>query len=290
MKLEKKNPFSNSALVTGASTGLGYSITEMLVRNGWMVYAGVRSDHDAQKILANFSPNTVPVRLDVTRPDQIRLAQEIVENERGKNGLQGLINNAGIAVTGPMEFLSLEDIRLQLEVNFLGQVAVTQAFLPQIRLGNGRIINMSSISGRVAMPFFGPYAASKFAFEAFSDSLRIELKPWNIHVALIEPGAINTPIWEKSLEKTYERLEKLPQTAFNFYGKYIEEILDKASRTGAHGAPPENVSTAVLHALVSPSPKTRYLIGKRIYWAALFVKFAPDFLRDWVIARMTGIS
>lgn len=284
------SPAPPTALVTGASSGIGFAIVQDLASRGWQVFGSVRSQADAERISVQHPDNIFPVRMDVTNTEQIEQAMNLINEKTGPHGLQGLINNAGLAVNGPIEFLELVDVRLQMEVNFLGQIAVTQAALPLIRTGRGRIVNMSSISGRIAMPFFAPYAASKFALEAFSDSLRLELSPWGVHVALIEPGAIDTPIWEKSLQAADRRIENLPPKAHKYYGLDIHRMRAKTNQTGQSGVSPQQVVDAVTHALTSSRPKTRYYVGRGVAAAAFFAKHAPDWLRDWVVARTTGFD
>ena len=190
---------AKTVLVTGASTGIGEATALRLKGAGWDVLAGARKDADLERLRA---AGVTPVRLDVTDPQTIAAARA----ELGDRALGGLVNNAGVAVSAPIEFVPLDDLRHQLEVNLIGQVAVVQAFLPALREGRGRVVNVSSIGGRIALPMVGPYAASKFGLEAVSDSLRREVRPWGIHVALIEPGAVTTPIWDKGRE-TADRLE-----------------------------------------------------------------------------------
>jgi NAD(P)-dependent dehydrogenase (short-subunit alcohol dehydrogenase family) len=283
-------PTPSAALVTGASTGIGQDITRFLADRGWTVFAGVRKTEDAHRLKSLQSDRIIPVFLDVTQPEQIKTAVSQIQQSQSGSGLNGLVNNAGIAVSGPLEFLSMQDLRYQYEVNFLGQIAVTQAMLPLLRQRRGRIVNMSSISGRVAMPFLGPYASSKFALEAFSDSLRLELRPWKMPVILIEPGAVETPIWEKSIDAAVERVKRLPNTAHQLYKADIHRMLDKIAATGSHGIPVEQVSAAVFHALTARRPKVRYYLGRGTRAAALFARLAPDRFRDWVIARLTGFN
>ncbi|MFN2195749.1 MAG: SDR family oxidoreductase [Anaerolineales bacterium] len=284
------SPTTPFALVTGASSGIGEAIVRDLVKHGWNVFGSVRSTADASRLADIYPERVFPVMLDVTKQSDIRRAFEQIEAVTRGQGLQGLVNNAGTAVVGPIEFLASEDLRRQFEVNFLGQIAVTQAAMPFIRTGRGRVVNMSSISGRVAMPFFTPYAASKFALEAFSDSLRVELRPWGIHVALIEPGAVDTPIWEKSLQASEQRLDSLPEAAHTLYEEDINRMRANAVNSGRHGVNPQRVADAVYHALTASHPKTRYYVGRGVSLAAFFAKHAPDWLRDWVVAKMTGFD
>ena len=187
-----------AVVITGASTGIGAASAVELARRGFSVFAGVRKRCDGERLKAQ-SPHIVPLLLDVTDAGQIAAAAETVGRAVGDAGLAGLVNNAGIVVAGPLEILPLDQLRLQLEVNVVGQIAVTQAFLPLLRKARGRIVNMGSFNGRIASPYLAPYAASKHALEALSDAMRLELRAWGIRVSVIEPGATTTPIWDKSL-------------------------------------------------------------------------------------------
>ena len=182
---------AKSVVITGASTGIGAACALHLDQWGWRVFAGVRKQGDAEALRAQGSARLTPVSLDVTDTVSISTAASAVAGAVGAAGLAGLVNNAGIVVPGPIELLPLSDLRRQLEINVVGQVAVTQAFLPLIRAGRGRIVNMGSIAGRMATPFTGAYGASKFALEALTDALRLELQPWGISVSIIEPGAVD---------------------------------------------------------------------------------------------------
>ena len=178
-----------SVLVTGASRGIGESIAIHLGANGWDVFAGVRSDRDAHKISGE-SPRITPVTLDVTSPEHVAALDDSLPDH-----LDAVVNNAAVVVTGPMEAVAPEDLRRQLEVNVIGQVAVTQAVLPRLRRSHGRIVFVSSLNGRVSFPLLGAYCASKFALEAVADALRMELKPWDIRVVVVEPAQTETDMW-----------------------------------------------------------------------------------------------
>src|SRR5436190_20383212 len=188
-----------SVVITGASTGIGKTCALRLDRLGFQVFAGVRRTEDGETLKRQASQRLTPITIDVTDSGSIAAAASMVATAVGDAGLQGLVNNAGIAVACPLEFLPISLLSQQLEVNVTGQIDVTQVFLPLLRAGNGRIVNMGSISGRMAYPLLGPYCASKFALEALTASLRMELRPWHIPVSIIEPGAIATPIWSKAL-------------------------------------------------------------------------------------------
>src|ERR1700730_7250159 len=198
-----------AVVVTGASTGIGRATALHLDRLGFRVFAGVRREADAEELKKAATQRLSTLLIDVTDGDGVRAAAERVEQE-SPEGLAGLVNNAGIAVGGPLEFVPIDAVRYQFEVNVIGMVAVTQALLPSLRKGHGRIVNIGSVGGRTAAPFVGPYAASKHAVEAFTESLRQELRPWGIWVAVIEPGAIATPIWEKGKQGADQLVEILP--------------------------------------------------------------------------------
>jgi NAD(P)-dependent dehydrogenase (short-subunit alcohol dehydrogenase family) len=243
---------------------------------GWRVFAGVRTEADAISLRTGASERLMPLQLDVTEADSIAQARLTVERTLGEAGLSGLVNNAGIAYGGPVEFLELDRLRGAFEVNFFGLIAVTQAFLPALRAGRGRIVNMSSNSGLVAAPFLTPYTTSKWALEALSDALRVELDPWKIHVSVIEPGAILTPIWNKGRATVAGIRERLPREAATLYDDPVRSI---EARLRPHGIPAEHVARAVEHALTSRRPRTRYLVGMDATLTRLVARL-PDGVRD----------
>lgn len=261
-----------SALVTGASSGIGEACALRLARSGWRVLAGVRKEGDAPE-------GSEEVLVDVTDEKQVRaLAGSLDE-------LHGLVNNAGIAVASPLEAIPLDELRRQLEVNVLGQVTVTQALLPQLRRARGRIVFMGSIAGRSSLPFLGPYAASKHALEAIADALRVELAPWQIHVSIVEPGTIATPIWSKGAAKADEIQARVPPETLGLYRDRVEAFRRAAAAAGRRGMSPDRVAEAVEHALTAPRPKTRYLVGRDAKLRAGF-EHLPDRLRDRVYERV----
>src|SRR6185503_11295963 len=184
-------------------------------------FAGVRRDEDAERLRSAASERLTPVTLDVTDAESIRAAASQVESDLGAEPLAGLVNNAGIAVSGPVEFLPIAEIRKQLEVNFIGQVAVTQAFLARLRRDRGRIVNIGSVGGEVALPFLSPYAASKHAMEGFNDSLRREVEPLGVFVTVVRPGAIQSSIWERGNAAADEVLANVPSEALEVYGDAV---------------------------------------------------------------------
>ncbi|MFZ5818106.1 MAG: SDR family NAD(P)-dependent oxidoreductase [Bacillota bacterium] len=271
-------------LITGASTGIGEASALHLDRLGFQVFAGVRKAADGEALRAKGSQRLTPVILDVTDPGQIAAARALVERSIGEAPLVGLVNNAGIALAGPLEFLPLDDLRLQLEVNLVGQLAVTQAFLPLIRKARGRIVNVGSISGRMANPLLGPYAMSKFALEAMTASLRQEVRKWGIHVCLIGPGAVATPIWRKSMAAAEERLERMDPQVTALYGDLIEAMRRYQARRGDGGIPPLEVARAIEHALTAAKPRTRYAVGPDARLVEL-LRLLPDETRERMVAR-----
>jgi NAD(P)-dependent dehydrogenase (short-subunit alcohol dehydrogenase family) len=274
-----------AVVISGASKGIGEACALHLDALGFRVFAGVRKVEDAKALQAKASENLTPIFLDVTNHDQISAASLHVKEKLGERGLAGLVNNAGIAVAAPMEYIPIAELRRQMEVNFIGQVAVTRAFMPLLRLGHGRIINMSSISGKFVYPFFGAYAASKHALEAFTDALRRELLPWDMPVVSVEPGAVKTPIWDTSLDRAEELLESLPAKAHALYGQAAQRATDRAMRNGENGSPPLEVAAVVAEALTARRPKTRYPVASGAKQTLLLARLLPDRWFDWIVKR-----
>lgn len=273
-------------VITGASTGIGAACVRELDGHGYTVFAGVRNLRDGDALRGLSSERVLPLLLDVTDEGAIRAAANVVETHVGGAGLAGLINNAGIAVAGPLEAVPISDLRRQLEVNVIGQVAVTQAFLPLLRAARGRIINMGSIAGRATMPLMGPYSASKYALEAVTDALRLELLPWSIHVSIIEPGAVATPIWEKSNKDAAALEAASPADMNRLYAGAIAAVKNAVAEAAGRAIPPDAVVAAVVHALTAPRPKTRYLVGWDARIRALMVKLLPDRLADRLLVAV----
>jgi NAD(P)-dependent dehydrogenase (short-subunit alcohol dehydrogenase family) len=276
-------------VITGASTGNGAVCALRLDSLGFRVFAGVRKESDGEALKARASERLRPIRIDVTQPDQIAAAAAEVSAAVGAEGLAGLVNNAGIAVAGPLEFLPIGELRQQLEINVIGLVAVTQAFLPLLRKARGRIVNIGSISGKRTRPFVAPYAASKHAIEAISDGLRMELKAWGIEVSLLEPGTIATPIWEKSRAKTDALEKNMPEECRRLYGPAMEKLKIAIERIVKKATPPEVIADIVVHALTAPKPKTRYLVGRNARLEAFLVGFLTDRAYDRLLLRILGI-
>ncbi|HEY1450464.1 MAG TPA: SDR family NAD(P)-dependent oxidoreductase [Solirubrobacteraceae bacterium] len=282
-----------TALITGASTGIGEASALRLAAAGWDVLAGVRGV-DAGKRLAEQAPSgrIEPITLDVTDFEQIRRAAERVSQlaggEQGAPGrLDALINNAGIGFGGPLELIPPGDLRSQFDVNVLGQVAVTQALLPALRAAHGRIIFMSSVGGRVAMAFTAPYAASKHAVEAIGDALRVELASSGVQVALVEPGSVATPIWDKARESGDQL--SVPPKLQKEYGN-VPAAMDKVLQdTAKRGVPAEQVAQTIERALGARRMKSRYVVGRDARAMIIARRLLPDHVFDRVAKRALGV-
>jgi NAD(P)-dependent dehydrogenase (short-subunit alcohol dehydrogenase family) len=274
-------------LITGSSTGIGQASALHLDRLGHQVYAGVRRESDGEQLRSKASDRLSPVIIDVTDQATIDAAAKRVESEVGR--LDGLVNNAGVGRGGPIEFIELEEWRDQFEVNVFGQVAVTKTMLPLIRKSEGgRIVFIGSIGGRVSTQSLGPYNASKHAIEAIGDSLRQELYPWGIEVAIVEPGAIRTPMWAKAND-TVERLEReYPSDARQLYSSHIEGAKKALAFQEKNAVPAEKVAKAVEHALLSSRPRTRYLVGRDAHLMAVMRSVLPDRALDAMVRRISG--
>jgi NAD(P)-dependent dehydrogenase (short-subunit alcohol dehydrogenase family) len=273
-----------AVLVSGCSSGIGRACALSLRDHGFRVFAGVRSAAQAETIKHEVPDGLTPVYLDVADERSIRAAVEEVADAVGGSGLSGLVNNAGITVIGSLEVLPISELRCQLEVNVVGQVAVTQAFLPLIREGDvGPIVNMGSITGRLSFPFGGPYSSSKSALAVLTDSLRVELKPWGIPVSLVEAGNVQTPIWDKHVQSVRELLAGLPPEDRALYENALAADLRMIWRISKRGSPAGEVAQAVVHALTASRPKSRYVVGSGARPLAALTKFLPDRLRDLLI-------
>jgi NAD(P)-dependent dehydrogenase (short-subunit alcohol dehydrogenase family) len=272
-----------AALVTGASSGIGRATVRRLDGAGWKVFAGVRKEEDAAALRAEGSERLEPLLLDVLDPAAIAAAAERVAAEPG--GLDGLVDNAGAAVAGPLEALPIEDFRRQVELNLTAQLAVTQAMLPAIRVARGRVVLISSIGGRVALPMTGAYHAAKFGLEGLGDSLRQELAPWGIKVVLVEPGSIDTPIWSRGEEDADRILAQTPQRLQNLYGAAVERYRQVVRETAERGIPPEKVAARIEQALEAPRPRARYLVGLDAQVMVRLRTLLPIPVFDRIIAR-----
>lgn len=274
------------AVVTGASTGIGRDAALRLDARGWTVFAGVRKDSDAEALRSAASERLRAIQLDVTDPEHIAAAEELVRNEVGDQGLDALVNNAGIGGGGPLELIELDAIRRVFEVNVFGVVRCAQAFVPLLRIGQpGRVVNVSSIGGRWAGPYLAPYHMSKWAVEAMSDSLRMELAPWGIEVSVIEPGTITTEIWKKADHTIQGLIDAMDEETDALYGDAIRDYGKVVLGQQQQGVPPSAVSDVIEHALTASRPKTRYLVGPGARLIHTLRWLLPDRVFDGVMTR-----
>ena len=267
---------SGAVVVTGASTGIGRATALLLDKQGYRVFAGVRKEADAKSLAEEGSDKVTPITIDVTKQRSIAAAKQRVQRAVGKDGIVGLVNNAGVGDGGPIETMDLDVFRKVLEVNLVGQIAVTQAFLPLIRKAPGTVVFIASIGGRIATPFMSPYNTSKFAVEALGESLRAELAPWGIDVSVVEPGSIDTPIWSKGAETIEEQFAKMPPNTKRLYGKQLKRMDEVLTETADRGIPPEKVAKVIHAAISSENPKHRYLVGRDAKIAARLKGTLPD--------------
>ncbi len=261
-----------SVLVTGASTGIGAATVAELVGRGFLVWAGVRGEDAAARLADEHGAHVRVLRLDVTDPDAVAAAGEQVT---AAGPLHGLVNNAGVALPGPLEFLPIAALRDQLEVNLLGQLAVTQAMLPALRAARdpaGRIVMVGSIGGRIAAPMLGAYHAAKFGLVGLTDTLRAELAPWHIRVILIEPGAIATPIWTRGGAAASRLVEQMPDRARQLYAGQMARARKNADRSARDGLAPAAAAAVIARALTDTRPRPRYLVGRDALAASVIAR------------------
>lgn len=277
-------------VITGVSTGIGYDAARYLIERGFHVFGSVRKQADGERVRGELGEQFTPLVFDVTDVAAVETAVSQVSEKIGNNGLAGLVNNAGIAVAGPLMHLPLEDFRWQMEVNVTGQLAVTQKFLPLLgAIPNaphppGRIVNISSVSGKVVYPFMGPYAASKHALEAISDALRRELLIFGIDVIVIGPGSVQTPIWDKAQDLDVEPYRHTS------YKDMLEGMKKVFVRQGKSGIAVEKVSEVIYEALTKEKPKTRYAIARKLLSGWLLPRYLPARAFDNIIAKRLGIT
>jgi NAD(P)-dependent dehydrogenase (short-subunit alcohol dehydrogenase family) len=274
-----------AVVITGTSTGIGAAIAVQLADAGFAVFAGVRHEVDGEALQSRAEGSVTPVVFDITDTRMIASALQTVAQAVGERGLAGLVNNAGIVKPGPLEFIPMPDFREQLEVNLFGHLAVTQAFLPLIRKGNGRLVNIGSVGGRLVLPLHGGYSASKFAMEALTDALRLELRQWNIHVSIVDPGGSASAIFDKTLANLDACRANLHDRDIDLYDAQITAVRALVEKTAADTDPPEKVAAAVLDALTAKHPKTRYLAGRGAKAIAAIAKTLPDHLKDLAVAH-----
>ncbi|MEU7134902.1 SDR family oxidoreductase [Streptomyces sp. NPDC046261] len=284
-------PAGRVIVLTGASSGLGRECALHLERRGFRVFAGVRRAEDGEKLRADASSTRLrPVLLDVTDEESLRTATAEVVDAAGEQGVWGLVNNAGTCVSAPLECVTPEQLRAQLNINVVGAVAVTQAFLPHLRRTGGRVVNVSSGVGAVAAPYLGAYATGQFAKEGMSDAFRRELRPFGVSVCVVRPGAIATPIWDKVREAGGDLLDRAPGDVADLYRASFERFLRmNEERARSSGTRPEDFARTVFRALTAPRAKARYHVGTDARTAAALSRLLPDAALDRMFAKVTAV-
>jgi NAD(P)-dependent dehydrogenase (short-subunit alcohol dehydrogenase family) len=278
-----------TAVITGASTGIGRATALHLARHGWQVFAGVRKERDAESLRFESVALLRPLIIDVTDGASIERAAEEVRAVLAGQGLDGLVNNAGVGVAVPVEYVRLDVLRANFEVNVFGQIAVTQAFLPLVRAARGRVVNIGSVGDRLTMPFGGILCSSKSAFASLSDALRLEMHAFGVRVVLVEPASINTPAVEKTLGDMERTIAGLPAEGPSRYGAMLRAFAERAHRREKAGTSPEVVARTVERALTDARPHARYLVGKDSTVLALLARFMPTRMLDAVRLRVFGL-
>ncbi len=282
-------PAGRAVVITGASTGLGKECALRLEERGFRVFATVRKRQDGEKLRAEASSARLqPVLMDVTDEKSIQAAAAEVARSVDEQGVWAVVNNAGSCVAAPLECVPPEGLRRQLDINVVGSLAVTQAFLPQLRRTRGRVVNISSGVGSVAIPYLGAYATGQFAKEAMSDALRRELRPFGISVSVVRPGAIATPIWDKVRETGEDILNQAPDAIADLYRAPFEQFLQmNEQRAQSSNTRPQDVARTVFRALTTPRPRTRYSVGPDARTAGALSRLLPDTALDRGLGTVT---
>jgi NAD(P)-dependent dehydrogenase (short-subunit alcohol dehydrogenase family) len=278
-----------TVFITGASSGIGHSSAMLLAEKGFLVFAGVRRPEDAARLERQGRGRVFAIHADVTDETSIRAAVGQVSGRVKGHGLDGLVNNAGIGIAGPIEHMPMDVLRQQFDVNVFGQVAVTQAFLPLIRQARGRIVNMGSVGAHIAIPFGGALCASKAAFRSLNDALRLELRPFGIFVSMIEPGSIHTPAVGKTLGDVDGTISALPPEGAARYADTLRRFMERAQEREEQGSSPDVVAKAVHHALTAKQPHARYPVGKDARLLVTMPRVLSDGMLDRIRYRLFGL-
>ncbi len=273
-----------TVLVTGAGRGIGRAIAERLAEGGFDVLAGVRTEQDAAAVRAARPHRVTPVILDVTDPRQLAALPDALPER-----LDAVVNNAGIVVAGPLEALTDDDLRRQFDVNVVGQLAVTRAVLPRLRAARGRVVFVSSLNGRLSMPLMGAYSASKFALEAAADALRMELRPWDVEVVVVEPAQTDTDLWRTADAMVHQAESQMTNEHRRLYADHVAGIKKMIPMSQRMAVPADKVAAVVSEALIARRPRPRYIVGvaPRVQLAVLTA--LPTRLRDRVLRAVSGM-
>lgn len=282
-------PYKKTVVITGASGGIGRASVSRMVQSGWHVFATVRKTQDADQLRSDFGTSVTPASMDVTNQSSVSGAAEQISSLLGNSGLDGLVNVAGVGKVRPVEYTTQDDLQEIFNINVFGQIAVTRAFLPLLRSARGRIVNISSVGAHIAIPFGSLINATKSAFGILSDTLRLELHPFGIHVSVVEPGAIKTPAVEKTLGDVEAVIRSLPPKGAAQYGNMLRDFVRRAYEREMNGSSPDVVAQAIQHALTAKGPRTRYRVGKHATLLATLAAFLPDRLLDTIRFRITGM-
>jgi NAD(P)-dependent dehydrogenase (short-subunit alcohol dehydrogenase family) len=278
-----------TVVITGSSSGIGHACVARMVQSGWHVVATVRKPEDGSRLKSKFGASLSAVMMDVTDRATVTAAAEEVLSQLQGGGLDGLVNVAGVGMMRPVEYATLDDLQQIFDINVFGQIAVTQAFLPMIRSARGRIVNISSVGAHVAIPFGSPINASKSAFSRFSETLRLELHPFGVHVCEVEPGAIRTPAVEKTLGNVEAIIADLPARGAAQYGEMLKGFARRAYAREMNGSAPDVVAGAVHHALTAHRPRSRYLVGKHAKLLGTLPRILPRRLLEALLLRIAGL-
>ena len=279
-----------TVVITGASSGIGKSCVARMSRLGWQVFATVRKQSDSDRLAREFGANVHPVLMDLENEASIAAAAQQIESQAAARGLDGLVNVAGVGMVRPLEYASMKDVRQIFDINFFGQIAVTQALTRLLRKARGRIVNITSVGVNVAIPFGGLLNASKSAFAKISDTLRLEMHSSGVRVIAIEPGAISTPAVDKTLGDLEQVIRNLPPEAQAQYGPVIRKMGRRGYEMEKNGSSPDVVADAVQHALTSSRPRIRYRVGKHAKLLATLPKILPERIMDALLRKMLGLS
>ncbi|MQA86024.1 MAG: SDR family NAD(P)-dependent oxidoreductase [Streptosporangiales bacterium] len=279
-----------TVLVTGTSSGIGRATVVALAGAGFTVFAGVRNEGDADEVRALVPGRIRPIRIDVTDPFLIAEAAAAITAEVGAAGLAGLVNNAGTGTPCPMELLPLDEMRQELEVNLVGPLAVTQAFLPLLRRAGGRLVNVGSEGGRITLPYIAPITVPKHGLVSLTNALRMELRPWGIHVVLIEPGATATRAPAKMVGNARQLVQRLFDDGRRLYGSSFATVIEGIAARSDAGSPPETIAGVILRALTVRRPATRYPAGGHAKLLIRLSRLLPDRWLDRMFFRMLGLE
>lgn len=273
--------------VTGTSSGIGNATAARLAADGFHVLAGIRRPEDAAKLGA---PNIEPVLVDITRPDTLAALARRIADDPQRRPLRAIVNNAGIAVNAPVEMAPLDEWRRQIEVGVIGQIAVIQALMPALLAARGRVVNIGSLGGKIAMPGFGPYSAAKFAMEAVNDSLRREMKPFGVDVVMITPGGVSTGMSAAGTATATRLAALMTPEQHQRHDRLFEAVLEQANDWSENGIRPEVVAAVVSRAIHAPRPRARYTAGPDAALLTHLVRFLPERLLDSVLRRQMKLD